>query len=181
MKVTDYIKIYNLVDRTFCNEAIQYINSLNWEKHSYSDNSSGQTISYDYDLSVTSEPMCLYSLILYQKLANIIPRYFRDVGQFCYYTVHQPVRYNRYDTGTKMNLHVDHIHSIFDGNLRGIPILSLLGFLNDDFKGGDFILCGEKINVAPGQLIVFPSNFMFPHEVTTVTEGTRYSYVSWSS
>ena len=34
-----------------------------------------------------------------------------------------------------------------------------------DFKGGD--------------ILIFPSNFMYPHKVEPVIEGTRYSYISW--
>lgn len=178
--ITDYIKVYDFLDQVFCNETIQYINSLEWRKHSYNDPSTGKNITHDYDLSVTSDDMSYYSLILFKKLYNIIPRYFNDLGMPNMYVGHQPIRYNRYDVGTKMNVHADHIHTLFDGNKKGIPILSLLGFLNDDYEGGDFILCGKKIITKPGQLIIFPSNFVYPHEVTTVTKGTRYSYVSWS-
>ena len=30
-----------------------------------------------------------------------------------------------------------------------------------------------------GQHIIFPSNFMFPHEVKKVTNGERWSVVTW--
>lgn len=32
---------------------------------------------------------------------------------------------------------------MFDGNIKGIPILSVLGVLNDDYKGGEFIMFGD--------------------------------------
>ena len=78
-----------------------------------------------------------------------------------------------------MALHADHIHSMFDGERKGIPILSVLGVLNDDYEGGEFVLIDEKINLSKGDIIVFPSNFMYPHKVEPVTKGTRYSYISW--
>ena len=62
---------------------------------------------------------------------------------------------------------------------KGIPILSVLGVLNDDYEGGEFVLIDEKINLSKGDIIVFPSNFMYPHKVEPVTKGTRYSYISW--
>ena len=34
----------------------------------------------------------------------------------------------------------DHIHSIFDGNIKGIPVLSVVGLLNDNYEGGDFVM-----------------------------------------
>ena len=76
-------------------------------------------------------------------------------------------------------LHADHIHSMFDGERKGIPILSVLGVLNDDYEGGEFVLIDEKIDLSKGDIIIFPSNFMYPHKVEPVTKGTRYSYISW--
>ena len=35
------------------------------------------------------------------------------------------------------------------------------------------------IDIPPGAVLIFPSNFMYPHKVEPVTKGTRYSYVSW--
>jgi predicted 2-oxoglutarate/Fe(II)-dependent dioxygenase YbiX len=40
---------------------------------------------------------------------------------------------------------------------------------------------GDKvIEFKSGDLIIFPSNFVYPHRVETVTGGDRYSYVSWA-
>ena len=30
-----------------------------------------------------------------------------------------------------------------------------------------------------GDVLMFPSTFLYPHRVEPVIEGTRYSYVSW--
>ena len=75
--------------------------------------------------------------------------------------------------------HCDHISSLFDG--KGIPMLSIVGQLNEDFEGGEFVMFGDKtIEFETGDLIVFPSNFMYPHRVDPVKKGARYSYVSWA-
>ena len=68
---------------------------------------------------------------------------------------------------------------MFDGERKGIPILSVLGVLNDDYEGGEFTLCGENLDKDKGSAVVFPSNFMFPHEVKKVTSGVRYSIMTW--
>ena len=78
-----------------------------------------------------------------------------------------------------MREHHDHIHSLFDGQHKGIPVLSFIGILNDNYKGGDFIIRNKKIKTKTGDIIIFPSSFMFPHKVTEVTKGIRYSFVSW--
>ena len=80
-----------------------------------------------------------------------------------------------------MKEHCDHIHTVFDGTKRGIPVLSIVGSLNEDYEGGDFIMWEtEKIELPQGSIMIFPSTFMYPHKVTPVTNGTRYSYVSWT-
>ena len=80
-----------------------------------------------------------------------------------------------------MENHCDHIHSMFDGERKGIPILSIVGVLNDDYEGGELIMFdGDKtISTKKGDLLIFPSNFLYPHRITPVTKGPRYSYVSW--
>ena len=79
-----------------------------------------------------------------------------------------------------MALHCDHIKSIFQGERKGIPLLSCLGALNNDYEGGEFVMWDSKvIPLKQGELLIFPSNFMFPHKVEPVTKGTRYSYISW--
>jgi predicted 2-oxoglutarate/Fe(II)-dependent dioxygenase YbiX len=53
--------------------------------------------------------------------------------------------------------------------------------LNDDFEGGEFAFFNKelKYKLEKGNALLFPSNFMYPHEVTPVTKGTRYSIVTW--
>jgi predicted 2-oxoglutarate/Fe(II)-dependent dioxygenase YbiX len=63
--------------------------------------------------------------------------------------------------------------------------LSMIFLLNDDYEGGELTLYDPESNplfslpVKKNQLIVWPSNFMFPHGVAPVKKGTRYSIVSW--
>lgn len=53
--------------------------------------------------------------------------------------------------------------------------------LNDDYEGGEFAFFNrEKVyKFEKGDAILFPSNFMFPHEILPVTSGTRYSIITW--
>jgi predicted 2-oxoglutarate/Fe(II)-dependent dioxygenase YbiX len=89
-------------------------------------------------------------------------------------------RLNRYPAGTMMRRHADHIHSLFDGDTKGIPALSLVALLNDDFEGGRFIVRDQELDLKAGDILVFPSCFLYPHEVTEVTAGERLSFVSWA-
>lgn len=53
--------------------------------------------------------------------------------------------------------------------------------LNDDFEGGGWAFWDKTktFKVKKGSIIMFPSNFMYPHEILPVTKGTRYSIVTW--
>jgi Rps23 Pro-64 3,4-dihydroxylase Tpa1-like proline 4-hydroxylase len=53
--------------------------------------------------------------------------------------------------------------------------------LNDNYEGGEFAFfdCELKYKLKKGSCIMFPSNFMYPHEIMPVISGTRYSIVTW--
>jgi len=87
-------------------------------------------------------------------------------------------RLNKYDVGGFMSKHTDNIHHSH-GQKYGYPQASVLLFLNDNFRGGEFIVSEEQPTIKTGDAIIFPSNFMFPHEVKKITQGTRWSIVSW--
>jgi predicted 2-oxoglutarate/Fe(II)-dependent dioxygenase YbiX len=64
--------------------------------------------------------------------------------------------------------------------------MSCILLLNNDYEGGN--LCfrnpdgsGEwEVEVKPNRMIIWPSNFLYPHTVKPVTQGTRYSVVAWA-
>ena len=87
-------------------------------------------------------------------------------------------RLNKYDVGGFMSRHCDNIHHSH-GQTYGYPQASVLLFLNDNFKGGEFLVSEEQPTIKTGEALIFPSNFMFPHEVKKITQGTRWSIVSW--
>ena len=53
--------------------------------------------------------------------------------------------------------------------------------LNDDHEGGEFAFFNRELvyKLEKGSCIMFPSNFMYPHEIMPVTSGTRYSIITW--
>ena len=52
-------------------------------------------------------------------------------------------------------------------------------FLNDNYEGGEIIIADTIYKPKKNSAIIFPSNFMFPHSVNQVIEGTRYSIITW--
>ena len=61
--------------------------------------------------------------------------------------------------------------------------LSISICLNNEYKGGEFVFnIPEGHYTIPqnvGDAVIFPSNFMFPHQVNKVTKGTRYALIGW--
>ena len=87
-------------------------------------------------------------------------------------------RINRYSEGGFMSKHYDSIHHSH-GQHYGYPHATVLLYLNDDYEGGSFTVAAKTLKPKARSAVVFPSNFMFPHEAEVVTKGTRWSIVSW--
>jgi predicted 2-oxoglutarate/Fe(II)-dependent dioxygenase YbiX len=80
----------------------------------------------------------------------------------------------RYETGQFYTQHVD--------SFKACPRAVSCSFaLNDDYEGGEFGFFDRELVIkAPkGGAVLFPSNFMYPHEIMPVTNGTRYSIITW--
>ena len=90
------------------------------------------------------------------------------------------IRFNRYSPGQIMRQHHDHIHSLWNTQDAGIPVLSFILNLNDDYEGADLYFWDDYIvPLGKGDIIMFPSLFLYPHGVTEATRGRRFSAVSW--
>ena len=184
-KIEDYIYIKNLIPKEICSYLINESEKENWQKHSwYFDPNKSFTSEDKEELSVSScsslaqdiiNPFIKKALDEYQQKTIIGEE---KIAQF-YIQKYEFIRYNKYNVGTRMRKHIDHIKSIFTGEKKGIPVLSIVGILNDNYEGGEFYLRNNHIKTKMGDILIFPSNFMFPHEVKLVTKGTRYSFISW--
>lgn len=179
-----YAKLYkNFVSDELCDEVVKQLNQSEFEPHTFHDNRTGQYQSRDKDFSILFGKIP-HTHIIKDIVLNVLKKYVLEDMKFDWFRGMEGFtmpRFNKYETGTEMHLHCDHISDIFDGRIKGIPTLTVLGSLNDDYTGGDLIMFEDEIiELNKGDIIVFPSNFMYPHKVGEVTSGTRYSYVSWA-
>lgn len=184
--LSEYVKVYeNHLSLDLCKSACEHLQNINWQEHTFHHVGTDTFVSYDHELSISNENIPEKEEINKQvwfALEQYILKDFASFGDwFAGWQGYSSVRFNRYDETTQMKLHCDHIHTLFDGQRRGVPVLTVLGALNDDYEGGELVMCGDQqIHLSVGSVVVFPSNFMFPHEVKPVKSGTRFSYVSWS-
>lgn len=188
MHLKDYVKVYdNFLDVDLCKRVMQEMPSLDWKMHEFYDTRLDKSLSFEKELSVahsTSSTAIELNKKLWFGVEQYILKDFSLMSNwFNAWSGYTYVRFNRYNKETQMKLHCDHIHSMFDGVRKGIPTLTILGGLNteeEDYEGGDLILWeSEKIVLKAGSIMIFPSNFMYPHRVDEVKKGTRYSFVSW--
>jgi len=186
--LSNYVKHYsNFLDKKICSETVKQLNSLNkssWEEHvfynavlkKYSKISGTRELSITYSEKITTQKEIM------NKLWHGISDYMKDLNfkWFSSWQGYSSIRFNKYSKNKEMAQHCDHIHSLFDGERKGIPILSVLGVLNDNYIGGEFIMFEDKeIKFKAGDLLIFPSIFLYPHEVKPVKKGSRYSFISW--
>jgi hypothetical protein len=106
----------------------------------------------------------------YKFDANILDYDYKDIFD---------IEILKYENSGFYTWHVDHFATI-------PRTMSCILLLNNDYEGGN--LCfrnpdgsGEwEVEVKPNRMIIWPSNFLFPHTVKPVTKGKRYSVVAWA-
>ena len=179
----DYIKVYPWLDKELCDQIRKEIDKVTWDQHVFY-NSGGEHVALsgdqELDISWSNIPS---KQELTQKVWGVINKYILTDFKSDYFDGWQgftDIRFNRYKKDKTMAKHCDHIHSMFDGERKGVPILSIVGLLNDDYEGGEFIMFDDmEIKLKQGDVLIFPSNFLYPHKVNPVTKGIRDSFVSW--
>ena len=178
-QISDYIFFYpDVMDKKTCEWIInRYETTAKWQQSTFYNGAENTGTS-----QVAMDEYWIRSQAPYYK--NI-----KESFEYCvndYISVHDKIkskdftdfRINRYGEGGFMKQHIDGIHHSH-GQKQGYPHLTSLIFLNDDFEGGEFVICGDKyIEKIQGSAVVFPSNFMYPHEVKEVTEGKRFSIMT---
>lgn len=179
MNLNKALKVYRR-DLGAIYEAAQAV--TDWRPHSWYNAATGTFASEPTQELDVSNPGLSWPAFTActQVVLSCLQEYCAELMPLGQVNAFSPVRLNRYKVGTIMRPHVDHIHSLFDGASKGIPVLSIVANLNDGYTGGEFIMRGEVIPLAAGDVLIFPSCFLYPHEVAEVTSGTRYSFVSWA-
>jgi len=106
---------------------------------------------------------------LYQKQINSFQKFKVDDIQIL-----------KYGQGGHYKFHTDYN--------RTVPrAYSCIFLVNEDYEGGELVFQYPnsykvtKISKKENKMIIWPSNFLYPHSVMPVTKGERYSVVSWAS
>jgi len=80
-----------------------------------------------------------------------------------------------WETGSYLNVHVDDLGYVTENHL---PIII---YLNDNYEGGEIKFETHDVCLKPktGDLVIFPGNVHYAHEVKKVLSGDRYTLPIW--
>ena len=191
MDIEDYIYVGNHIPVELCKALIDECNKKKWENHTWY-SSVGPWPAHSKAEQEKNDSMKVMTCTDEQQ-ARFVPHLIKALNEYqdkhCWpgdrtqgpwLSKISTTRFNKYEVGSKMAEHYDHIHSLFDGKLKGVPLVSIVANLNEDYEGAAFYCRGKEIPLKTGDVLLFPSNFMYPHKVTEATKGTRYSFVNWA-
>ena len=168
-----YIKQYSsFVPADLCDQIVEYTHQYpdRWDRAATVGEDSNDRVCDTWDVRSSD------------YIDNTIFKYVTEacgayVNEFPNFDISQDTGYQilRYRPGGKYDYHTDqHV----DYNREVTIIVNL----NDEYTGGN--LCHLKdsciTKMGKGDIIIFPSNFTYPHRITPVTSGIRYSVVTWA-
>ena len=186
MLLNKYIKIYpqlTSLDTTSC--LIRYANNLKFEKaglgtNNRIDDKIRKVLRYGIHSQSKSLTDVHWANYLHTKIVNAMNFY---LNENCVKDI--KIQYlNQLEILKYFENHHYKFH--IDASPEHFRTLSAILFLNNDYKGGRLIFKSlsddEEITIEPipGSVVVWPSNFLFPHMVKPVTEGVRYTIVAWA-
>lgn len=170
LSLSTYIKHYKgEVQPDICDSIINYAEDRpnRWK----------QSIIANTDVSVCDE----WDVEPYDKIDeviyNSIKESFYNYGlMFPHLSTKQDSGYSilRYQVGGKYDYHTDQ-------SINHNREVSLILNLNDEYEGGTITFHNqyESTMLGKGDVMIYPSNFMYPHRINPVTSGVRYSIVTW--
>ena len=182
--LNSYVFLYkNCIPLDVCSQTVEELKFADWQQHEFYDSKNDHYApkSGNQELEMARKTLSTTKIIM-DKIWHGLNDYTKTINfpWFDGWQGYTEVRYNRYLENRLMAEHCDHIHDIFDGDRKGVPILTVLGLLNNNFTGGDFVMWGDEvIKLEQGDMLIFPSNFLYPHKVLPVTSGERHTFISW--
>ena len=178
---------HKIIPADLCDTVVKDIETREWQPHTWHN----PTIDASYSEETMELDIQHITLELHKTLSSFVIEAGRQYNQNYQFPLQDipgqmianfcSLRFNRYAPGQIMRQHHDHIHSIFDGKIKGVPVLTLILNFNDDYEGADLYFWEDTmVKLGKGDIVMFPSNFFFPHGVTEAIKGKRYSGVSWA-
>ena len=182
LKIEDYVKVYtNVLDKSECDNLVE---KLKVEHKVELASPFTDLIRKGGVININPRKLELKSTVdsVVEKVSeHINTNYCQEIRPFFYAYGNKLDHYDfqvlRYDKNDFFRVHHDH----YAESMNFSRLLTACIYLNDDYQGGnlDFPSIEKSFRFNTGDIIVFPSNWMFYHGVSPITSGVRFSIVMW--
>jgi predicted 2-oxoglutarate/Fe(II)-dependent dioxygenase YbiX len=160
---------------------LEYVDDSDWSEWNYKNKDNILSVNNCRVFNISSEHTISKNKVIRQSIDDTLYQCFsKSIKEYCTQfncEISSDTGYNllEYTNGGYFNTHIDTMNNLNNRYLS----CSLL--LSDDFKGGDFSFFNDKykVSLSKGDMIIFPSNFMYPHGITKITGNNRYSIITW--
>lgn len=191
-QLLEYVMVENLIPADLCDSILAEVNNTNsWQKHSYNPNFKRPTGTHfpptEFEFLDSSTEQSVKLMPYVELIMRNYNKFINEKNSFSGYqaetgvTSCTPIRFNRCKIHTLVEAHHDHIQELFGPGNTSIPSVSVVGLLNEEFTGGEFVLFKDTVvPLKKGDILLFPSNYLYPHRVDKVKSGVRNSFVTWA-
>lgn len=182
-KLEDFIEVFeDVLPNDLCDLIIQeYKNSNDWKNSTIDNEGTNSFIRNCSIIPMSDREIIQSNFTIRKKIDDLV---FNSVSKSknLYKEKHKTLNIEvdsgydllRYEEGQFYTQHTD-------SYIKSPRSISCSIQLNDDYDGGEFSFFDREmlIRAKKGSIIMFPSNFMYPHEIMPIIRGTRYSIVTW--
>lgn len=183
-KLLEYVKVYeNIFTPEECEMILdEYKDCEHWAPAGVSSNNTQNLSVRNCDIISISTPQIInknrlhrnmIDKMIFKKANDAAQRYIKDFPT-CFLKSDSGYDLLRYNKGGFYREHTD--------SYQEQPRTVAMSInLNDDYEGGSMAFFNKEVQIraGAGSVILFPANFMYPHQIMDVMEGTRYSIVTW--
>ena len=166
---------FQLFEKALSKDFCEYvIKSIDWSK------TQAGKVNRDF---AENDPKSRISNIYWEELLSpigcVIQSYIVEANLTWNYNIHrlERIQMSQYNSGGHYDWHMDSKVPVNNEQRK----LSVSILLNENFAGGGLVIepnKSENVLKSQGDIVVFPS--FLQHKVLPVTDGTRYTAVSWA-
>ena len=185
MEIKDYIHVVNNgISFDLCDDILkEYVPTYEWKSGTIGENDLYEEIRKCDSIFISKDEVIELNESIRKDLDDrIFQTVTKGVDEYLNKFLEFPSNMSR-DSGYSLLRYKsgDYIGQHIDASARSPRELSCSLILNDNYEGGEFAFFDKKLkfDLKKGDIIIFPSNFMFPHEVLPITSGVRYAIITW--